>query len=106
MVKNVTWKDRVRNEELYGPLMKLSNKIRARILQHAGHFHHHRKEEVAGAVLLWIPDRGRRDVGRPKFNYLDMLRNDTGCATADLPTLMDDRRIWRKIVCTRRNQLN
>ena len=69
-VMNVTWKAKIRNEDLYGPLPKVSEKVRAQRLQHNGHCYRHRKEEVARDVLLWVPSHGSWKVGRPQHNYV------------------------------------
>ena len=75
-----------------------------RRLQHVGHCYRHRKEEVAGDLILWEPKHGKRNVGRPQLNYVKVLKEDVGCELDDMPNLMSDRDRWREIVGSRRNQ--
>ena len=51
MVLNISWKQHVTNEELYGDMPKLSCKVRERRLGLAGHCVRHR-EEIASKLVL------------------------------------------------------
>ena len=89
------------NEVLYGKLPTLSDKIAARRLRLAGHCQRH-PELSASKVILWEPTHGQRGRGRPKTNYVDTLKRDTGAAnSAELATLMEDRAVWRSHVASR-----
>ena len=54
MALNISWKQHVTNEELYGDLLKSNCKIRERRLRLAGHCVRHR-EEIASKLVLWQP---------------------------------------------------
>jgi len=61
---NISWREHVTNELLYGDLPKISSKIRTRKLKLAGHCARH-PEEAAFNLVLWVPDTGSRGRGRP-----------------------------------------
>ena len=93
---NVSWRDHVRNTDLYANLPKLSNKLRARRMRLSGHCVRH-PELPASSLILWEPPhggRGRR--GRKRTNYISMLKRDTGLdSIEELRTAMLDRITWR-----------
>jgi len=74
---NISWREHVRNELLYGDLPKISTKIRTRRLKLAGHSARH-PEEAASNLVLWVPDKGSRRRGRPTGTFIDTLMRDTG----------------------------
>ena len=80
MAYNVSWKDKITNEELYNGLPKISSKVAERRLKLAGHCVRHPEEE-ASKLVLWEPDRGVRNVGRRAVTYIDNLKKDTGLET-------------------------
>ena len=95
MAMNVTWRDKIRNEELYGNLAKVTDKIKERRLKLAGHCVRHNELE-ANDLVLWEPTQGRASRGNQKTTYVDMLRRDTGLqSTEELRTLMWDRCEWQ-----------
>ena len=49
-------------------------------------------------VLLWTPTYGRAKAGRPARTYIQLLCEDTGCSSEDLPEVMNDREKWRERV--------
>ena len=102
MAQNVSWKEHMTNEELYGSLPKVSEKIRKSRLRIAGHCIRHSEEEAA-KVVLWEPRTGRIGRGRRPINYIDILKNDTGLEeTNDLKAVMEDRELWKGIVTSAR----
>ena len=52
------------------------------------------KQELASDLLLWLPNHGKRRVGRPAITNIDQLCRDTGCLPNDLPALLQDRDEW------------
>ena len=99
---NVHWSTHTTNEQLYGDLPLVSNKIAARRLQLAGHCHRH-PELTAQRLVLWEPTHGHKGRGRPRTDYIDVLKRDTGAQnTSELATLMEDRDVWRSHVRSRR----
>ena len=98
MVKNISWRDHLTNNELYGNLPKISVKIRKRRIRLAGHCIRH-EDEIANKLVLWQPTDGRVKRRRQKINYIDVLLQDTGVTSAaELKTIMLDRSDWRGCV--------
>ena len=96
MALNVSWKQRLTNEVLYGKLPKVSSKITERRLKLAGHIHRH-PELTANKLLFWEPSHGRRNQGAPPETYIKMLRKDTGVdSTQEIGSLMLERKCWRQ----------
>merc|ERR1711942_633868 len=88
---NVHWSSHTTNSELYGNLPKLSDKIASRRLQLAGHCCRH-PELSTQRLVLWEPKHGQRGRGRPRTNFVDTLKRDTGATSiGELATLMGDR---------------
>ena len=93
VVFNVTWRDRVRNEVLYGDLPRITIKIRKRRLRVAGHCVRH-PELAASNLVLWESTQGRAPL-----TFIDQPLRDTNLKTAaDIRTCMEDRDVWRVIV--------
>ena len=99
---NVHWSTHTPNEQLYGDLPLVSNKIAARRLQLAGHCHRH-PELAAQRLVLWEPTHGHKGRGRPRTDYVEVLKRDTGARnTSELAALMEDSDVWRSHVKSRR----
>ena len=95
MVLNVTWRDKIRNDRLYGNLPKLTDKIKERRMKLAGHCVRHCELEV-GNLVLWEPTHGRSNRGSQKTTYVDKLRNDISLkSAAEIRAVMKDRDEWR-----------
>ena len=93
----ISWRDHLTNAELYQNIPRVTDKIRDRRLQLAGHCHRH-PELPAHHVLTWQPTHGHRGRGRPAASYIQRLLRDAGAVTIDeLRTLMGDRRMWSSI---------
>ena len=87
------------NEQLYGDLPKVSDKIKKRRLQFAGH-----SLRSSGQVVLWKPvhgKHGKSGAGRPIMTYVDLLCQDTGQTPAEIKTYIEIRRVWRAIMDVR-----
>ena len=91
MVQGVSWRDRIRNDILYGNLPKLSDKIKSRRLKLAGHCIRH-PELLACNLVRWEPEaqRGEAKRGRPKQTLTSKTKEE-------LRTLMRYRDLWRRI---------
>ena len=96
-VLNVSWKMHITNKELYGDLPPITTTIRERRLKFCGHCWRSTKE-VIHKVLLWEPSHGKRNRGRPARTFIDQLIDDTGMRKEDLPTVMEDRNVWRSVI--------
>ena len=92
-VQNISWKDKVTNNFLYGSNPCLTEIITRKRLSLAGHVS--RPNDPAGSVLLWEPDERSR-VGRPKITLKKILEDDTGLEAHELQTVMLDRVSWGK----------
>ena len=92
-----SWRDHIRNDELYGKLPKVTSKIRQRRLRLAGHCQRH-PEESAHQLTLWMPKRGNRNRGRPAASFVQQLERDTGLGMEDIKNQMMDRDVWRGVV--------
>jgi len=57
MALNVSWREHVRNADLYAGLPKVSIKVRERRMRLAGHCVHH-PELAANPLILWEPKQG------------------------------------------------
>ena len=95
-VLNVSWKQHMTNEELYGNLPKISHRIQIRRTRFAGHCF--RSEEPVSKMILWAPKHGYKKPGRPALTYIDIIKKDTGWDFESVKTAMQDRDVWRAIV--------
>ena len=92
-VYNVSWRDHITNQVLYGSLPRISSVVKSRRLALAGHVSRH--DEPAGKLLLWSPT-GKRRIGRPHITIKKLLEKDTGLSGTDLLTAMRERGSWIK----------
>ena len=92
---NISWRDHLTNEDLYGHLPKVSIKIRERPMSAAGHCVRH-KEKKTSKVMLWQLQHGQTKRGRARTTYIRTLLEDTGLATIrELRTVMLHQSDWR-----------
>ena len=104
-VLNVSWKQHLTNKELYGTQSPISNVIRRRRLKFAGHSVR-QHDQLVSELVLWEPTHGTRNRGGQVKNFVDILKEDTGCkSTQEIRTCMEDRGVWRGIVsrCSAKN---
>ena len=98
MAVNVSWKAHLTNEQLYQNIPLVSEKVKQRRLQLAGHCIRH-SEEVASDLVLWQPLDGYTNRGRKRITFVETLLQDTGMVnTEELRTCILDRNIWNKHV--------
>ena len=55
-------------------------------------------DETAQKLLLWEPMQGKRKRGRPRYSYVDQLRDNTGFEKKHLMEKMQNRKEWRSLV--------
>ena len=84
------------NQELYGDLPKISDKIRYPRARFAGHCFR-RSDEAFTNILHWIPRQGFRKFEGSAFPYLKLLKRDAGLEIEELKTAMQDRKYLRAI---------
>ena len=95
------WSSHIPNQQLYGDLPAVSNKIASRRLQLAGHCYRH-PELSTQKLVLWEPTHGHRGRGRPNTTYIDTLKRDTGAFEAsEIAALMADKRLRKDLVVAR-----
>ena len=95
MSLNVSWKQKLTNEQLYQELPKVTCKIAERRMKLAGHCIRH-PELSASTLVLWEPTEGTASAGRPAITYVDNLRRDLDVEdVAEIRTAMNDRARWR-----------
>ena len=77
MVFNVHWKEHVTNEELFGTMMRVTDKIQERRMRFAGH----NIREVwtpLSKLILWELMHERTSRGRPTHSYVEVLKSNAG----------------------------
>ena len=96
MVLNIQWNQHIANKVLYGSLSKVTETIKKRRLQLAGHVYRD-KTSPAHMTVTWNPKHGKVKRGRQTTTYVDTLLRDTGLENVqDLGKCMEDRDIWRR----------
>lgn len=94
-VQNISWKQHPTISTIYGKLPLISQTLKQRRLQFAGHCLR-ATSELSSSFVLWRPQsRGRRS---RKLSYPDTLSRDSGYEAQDLETVMQDRELWRSVV--------
>ena len=100
-VTNTSWNEHQTNKELYGDTPKVSDTLKELRLKFSGHCWRNRNELIH-KTILWEPQHGKRSRGRPATTYVDTLVQDTGINREDLPTIMENKELWKNIVTTAR----
>ena len=92
---NISWRQHMSNQELYGELPRASDKVAAKRMQLAGHCYRH-PELATNRLILWEPTHGHRQRGRQKMTYVEVLRRDANVETTDeLAACMTNKEDWR-----------
>jgi hypothetical protein len=82
---NIHWSQFMTNQQMYGSVPKISEKIR-RGLKFAVHCRRS-DGEIAANLVIWTLQHRQRTPGRTALTYIDLLRKDT-----DIPLdFMSDR---------------
>ena len=75
--------------------MKVSEMVRLRRMKLAGHCARH-PEIMANVDIFWTPTHGKRNRGRPKLNFTDIIKRDTGLKDInEIRRAMEDRDAWK-----------
>ena len=94
VVKNVSWKQHMRNDVLYGEIPQITTAIAAQRVRFSGHCWRS-KDELAHQLLLWKRTHGKRARGRPRRTVIDQLVDNTELQKEDLDAnAMNDREYW------------
>ena len=94
-VQNLSWKHHPTKKDIYGTLTPVSDIVKARRVQFAGHCQRAENETIS-TLLLWKPLS--RNVRGRKLSYPDVISRDTGIQRQDLGQAMQDRDLWRNLV--------
>ena len=88
---NLSWKDKVTNDDLFGDLLKVTREVSERSLSGAGHFHCY-QEEAASTLVLWDPRHvspGSCQKPKSRFSLKDTRLENI----SELISLMEDRKL-------------
>ena len=97
MCLDISWEQKLPNEQLYQDLPAVTEKIKTRRMKLAAHCLRH-PDTIASKFVLWEPTKGQRSRGRPRITYIDNLKSDAGLTeVAELRSLMIDREGWRML---------
>ena len=94
---NVSWREHMKNREIYNNIPRITSSIREQRMRFAGHCWRS-KNELVSDVLLWTPKHGQRSHGRPANTFIDQMVEVTECEVEELINLMDTRDEWKKRV--------
>lgn len=94
-VQNIHWTEHQPLDRIYGSIPPISQKLRRRRLQFAGHCQR-AEGELVSTMLLWKPLRC--PVRNRKLTYPDVIARDTGIPTPSLAAAMMDRDVWHHVV--------
>ena len=92
-VYDISWRQHLTIQQIYGNLPRITSVVRERRLKLAGHVSRH--DEPARRLITWRPDAPRR-VGRPYVTLKAIIEEDTGLSGKDLLTAMSDRKKWKE----------
>ena len=88
------WEDKITNFDLYGDLPRVSEKVKYRRLQFAGHCF--RSSQLVSDFIFWIPSGKYRSGQGSRRIYPKVLSLDRGRSYPELMEDMLDRQSWRK----------
>ena len=96
-VHNVSWRDKISNDTLYDNLGKITTIVRERRLKLAGHVYRD-QSSPAHMLVLWDPQHGTTNGGRPQTTFLDSLLKDTNLeTTTQLEQHMSNKEDWHHL---------
>ena len=88
------WEDKVTNLVLYDTFPRVSEKVRFRRLQFAGHCF--RSPQLVSDLLFWKPSGKFRSGQGSRRTYPQVLSLDSGRTSSELVVDMTNRQSWRK----------
>ena len=65
------------NEELFGTMMRVTDKIQERRVRFSGH-NIWQAGTPLSKLILWEPTHGRASRGQPALSYVEVLKSDAG----------------------------
>lgn len=93
-VKNLSWRQHPTLRDIYGNLPRISQTLRQRRAQFAGHCLR-ATNELSSSLVLW---KARSTCRSRKLSYPTIISKDTGIPIDELKVAMEDRNTWREIV--------
>ena len=102
-ILNISWKDKVTNDELYEKTKaeKWSNNIKRRRLNWLGHLMRLPDETPAKQALEESHRKARKPQGRPKLTWMKQVQNqlkDMKIDYNDIHNLTSDRTLWKQLI--------
>ena len=94
-VQNISWRSHPTLQTIYGDRPRVSQVVRSRRVQFAGHYFRATNEVVSPLILWKSQSVGRRS---RKLTYPDVIARESGIRFDDLSVAMQDRNTWRDIV--------
>jgi len=98
-VLNISWRDHIPNTVVYGDIPRLSETIRKRRLQFAGHCMRSTNQPIS-KLIFWTPSGGHPKRGRKTLSYPDTIVKDIGLEPTEIQQLMKDRATWHQFAAT------
>ena len=77
-VLNIPWREHPTKLRLYDKIPALSHTIMESHMRFAGHSYRS-KEVLVSDLLLWYPNHGTTNVGRPYKTYYQQIAEDANC---------------------------
>ena len=112
-ILGISWRDHITNDEVMArsEQMALQDTVATRRRRFVGHILRLPTTRPVSLALEWIPEDGRRRVGRPRRTWQDTLKEDLdtqGVDWSDARDTADDRARWRQLVaqCSAQNGRN
>ena len=96
-ILNKSWRQHPTKQQLYSQQPPIMKTIQVRRTKNVGHCLRSR-DELISDVLQWTLSHGRAKAGWPARTYIQLLCEDTGCNSGDLPEAINDRDGWREKV--------
>ena len=96
-VLDISWRDHIPNTVVYGDIPPLSETIRKRRLQFAGHCKRSTNQPIS-KLIFWLPPGGLSKRGRRTLSYPDTIVNDIGLESSEIQHLMNDKATWFQFV--------
>ena len=94
---NISWRDKMSNDNLYMSLPRVSQRIKKLRLQFAGHCFRD-KTQIVKDLLFWKPKESMRAGQGRRLTYDKLLTKDTGRTSEELQKDMESREEWRKYI--------
>ena len=97
MSLNISWKEKLTNDQLYQKLPRVANNIADRRMKLAGHCIRH-PDLSASSLALWDPTKGALNRGKPALTYINNLCRDLGVEdVGEIRSATNNRGRWSEL---------